>query len=237
MAIRIGHAVCSEHGTIKGTAGDQTGKELRINAYYDGDWQFLLRCKDKQKAEVMARACEAGCGNDKIGYDQNQRNTLRTQAKAANWNLAKITTACECDCSSFMTVCAEAAGINIPYDSGNAPTTRTMRNAFKSTGMFDVYEPTIKKRRGDILVKAGSHTVMVLDDETEVLPDNVQCFEKYTGTSGSIVDALKSVGANYTKAYRKTIAEANQIPGTYIGSEKQNLELLSLLKQGRLIKP
>lgn len=233
MAIRIGHAVCSENGTIKGTAGDQTGRELRINEYYDGDWEFLLRCKDKQKAEIMARACEAGCGNKNIGYDQNQRNTLRTQAKEANWNLAKITKACECDCSSFMTVCAEAAGINIPYSSGNAPTTRTMRNAFKSTGMFDVYTPAVKKLRGDILVKAGSHTVMVLDDEVE---EGVKYFKKYSGESNSIVDALKRVGEKTSFAYREQIAKANKISG-YSGTAKQNLEMVSLLKQGKLIKP
>lgn len=233
MAIRIGHAVSSENGTIKGTAGDQTKREVRIDNYSDSGWEFLLRCKDRQKAEVMAKACEAGCGNNKIGYDQNQRNTLRTQAKSVNWNLAKITTACECDCSSFMTVCAEAAGINVPYSSGNAPTTRTMRNAFKSTGMFDVYEPTVKKQRGDILVKAGSHTVMVLDNEVE---ESVKYFKKYTGASGSIVDALKNIGEKNTLAYRKTVAEVNEISG-YTGTAKQNLEMLALLKQGKLIKP
>lgn len=232
MAIRIGHAVCSENGTIKGTAGDQTGREVRIDNYYDSGWEFLLRCKDKHKAEIMARACEAGCGNNKIGYDQNQRNTLRTQARAVNWNLAKITTPCECDCSSFMTVCAEAAGINIPYSSGNAPTTRTMRNAFKSTGMFDVYTPTVRKQRGDILVEAGNHTVMILDDEKET----VKYFKKYIGGSGSIVDALKNIGEKSSLTYRKQIASANNISG-YSGTTKQNLEMLSLLKQGKLIKP
>lgn len=233
MAIRIGHAVCSENGTAKGRAGDQTGREIRIDNYSDSGWEFLLRCKDRQKAEIMARACEAGCGNDKIGYDQNQRNTLRTQAIAVGWNLSKITTACECDCSSFMTVCAEAAGINVIYYNGNAPTTRTMRGAFKSTGMFDVFEPSVKKQRGDILVKAGDHTVMVLDNEAE---ESVKYFKKYTGASGSIVDALKNIGEKNSIAYRKTIAEVNGISG-YSGAAKQNLEMLSLLKQGRLIKP
>ncbi len=237
MAIRIGHAVMDENGKAKkGKAGDQTGKEVRIDKYYSSGWEFLLRCKDKRKAEVMARACEAGCNNENIGYDQNQRNTLRTQARAANWYLSKITTPCECDCSSFMTVCAEAAGINVPYSSGNAPTTRTMRNAFKSTGMFDVYAPTVRKLRGDILVKAGSHTIMILDDEVEVVKESVKYFKKYTGSDNSIVDALKSIGEKYSFAYRKTIAEANKISG-YSGTAKQNLEMLSLLKQGKLIKP
>ena len=69
-----------------------------------------------------------------------------------------------------MTVCAESANIAIPYNYGNAPTTSTMRNAFKSTGEFDVYTDTIYLnnenflKRGDILVKEGKHTVMALED-------------------------------------------------------------------------
>lgn len=165
MAIRIGHASSDENRKAKkGKAGDQTGGEVCIRNYYDSEWTYILRCKDKQKAEIMAKACEAGCENKNIGYDQNERNTLRTQAKAVNWDLSKITTPCECDCSTLMAVCAEAAGINIPYSGDNAPTTYSMRTAFKSTGMFDVLPATVAKRRSDILVKNG-HTVMVLDDE------------------------------------------------------------------------
>ena len=165
MAIRVGHASLGETKKTKNNkAGENTGSEVVIRSYYNSDWEFILRCKDKQKAEVMAKACEDGCNNKNVGYDQDERNTLRVQAKAVNWDLSKITTPCECDCSSFMTVCAEAAGINIPYTNNNAPTTATMRTAFKSTGMFDIFTPTISKKRGDILVKNG-HTVMVLDDE------------------------------------------------------------------------
>lgn len=165
MAIRIGHASATEERKAKnGKAGDQTSKEVCIRNYYDSAWEYILRCKDSRKAEIMASACEKGCENTAIGYDQNERNTLRVQAKAANWDLSKITTPCECDCSSFMTVCAEAAGINVPYSGNNAPTTSTMRTAFKSTGMFDVFAATVSKKRGDIIVKKG-HTVMVLDDE------------------------------------------------------------------------
>ena len=65
----------------------------------------MLRPKDATIAEKMASACEAGCANNNIGYDQSQRNTLRTAAINAGWDLSKVGK-CECDCSSFMTVCA-----------------------------------------------------------------------------------------------------------------------------------
>lgn len=177
MSVKIGHASIDERGKAKsGTAGDQTGKELCTRTWYAKGWNVLLRPKSATVAEKMAKACEAGCNNSKIGYDQNQRNTLRTQAKAAGWNLAKITKACETDCSAFMTVCAEAAGVNMSgcYTSGNAPTTSTMRAKFKATGAFEVLTDSKYLtgdgylKRGDVLVREGSHTVMVLSNGSKV---------------------------------------------------------------------
>ena len=52
----------------------------------------------------------------------------------------------------------------------------------------------------------------------------------------SIVDALKSLGENSSYSSRKVIAAANGI-SDYAGTVKQNIRLLSLLKQGILIKP
>lgn len=163
----IGHASLGESGKVRnGKAGDQTGKEVCTRSWYSKPWDVLLRCTDPFKAELMAQACEKGCANNHIGYDQNQRNTLRTQAVLVGWDLAKINTDCETDCSAFMTVCAECAGI--PFKYTNAPTTRTMRSEFTKTGLFlalaDKKYLTSDKwlKRGDILVKEGSHTVMVL---------------------------------------------------------------------------
>lgn len=117
----------------------------------------------------MAKACEAACANDHIGYDQSQRNTLNQAAKLVGYDLARIKTDCECDCSSLMTVCAQAAGIAVPYTSGNAPRTANMEQAFTSTGIFDVLKDKIYTesdqylKRGDILVIPGKHTAMALE--------------------------------------------------------------------------
>lgn len=61
-------------------------------------------------------------------------------------------------------------------------------------------------------------------------------YKQYTGKSTSLVDALKSIGATSTYAYRKKIAKANGIKA-YIGTASQNTKLLNLLKKGKLIKP
>lgn len=176
MAIKIGHASIDERGKAQGgAAGDQTGKEVCTRTWYSKPWSYVLRAKSDVVAEKMAQACEAGCANNHIGYDQNQRNTLNTQAKKVGYDLSKITVDCETDCSAFMTVCAWAAGVEVPYLDGNAPTTSTMRARFIATGAFDVLTGTAYLnsdkylRRGDILVAPGKHTVMALEDGENIV--------------------------------------------------------------------
>lgn len=169
MGLLIGHASLSETNSINGEKGDQTLKEVCFRDWYNKGWTCLLRPKDPNKAEIMAQSCEKGCNNQNIGYGQSTRNTLRQEAIKVNFDLSKVGL-CNCDCSSFMAVCAESAGIAIPYNGGNAPTTSTMRTAFLSTGEFDLLLDTVYLtspnflKRGDILVKEGSHTIMILEN-------------------------------------------------------------------------
>ena len=170
MVVKIGHAAIDERGKASGgSAGDQTGREVCVRTWYSKPWGLVLRPKSAAVAERMARACEAACANSNIGYDQGQRNSLNAQARAVGYDLSKVGK-CECDCSSLMAVCAQAAGVAIPYANGNAPTTRTMRTAFAETGQFDVLTDSkylntdAWLKRGDILVSPGKHTVMVLEN-------------------------------------------------------------------------
>lgn len=175
--MRIGHASISENSNNgrdgKAKAGDQTGKEVCIRTFYKKPWKYLLRCKDDAKAEIMAKACEAICNNPNVGYDQSQRLTLHNVLQKSNYNYNAINTPCECDCSSFMTVCAECAGIFPAYQGGNAPVTSNMVKIFQQTGCFNVLTDGINEehnlRRGDILVgPPNTHTVMVLDNGQDV---------------------------------------------------------------------
>lgn len=174
MAIKIGHASISEKGSVNGTAGDQTGREVCTRTWYSKPWSLVLRCKDSATAERMARACEKGCANNNIGYSQADRNSAHAKARKVGYDLSKIASKCNTDCSAFMTLCAIAAGVSALEYSGNAPTTSNMRARFAATGKFDVL--TDKKyltsdaylKRGDILVKPGSHTVMALQNGSKV---------------------------------------------------------------------
>lgn len=180
MAVRIGHASIDENGKASGgTAGDQTGKELCTRDWYAKGWNVLLRPVRADLAEKSAAAMEAACSNELIGYDQYGRNTLFHNANEAGFDLAKISAPCECDCSSLVHVCAIAGGAKLTYGS-NGYTTRTMVAAFVASGDYikltgSEYLTSDKLlKRGDILVKEGSHTVMVLGNGTGAPADYVK---------------------------------------------------------------
>lgn len=168
---KIGHASIGSNSKVNDpNKGDNNGREVCFSTLGKRSWDFVLRTKDKNVAEKMAKTCELGCNNNNIGYSQDRRNSLRTQAKLVGMDLSKITTPCDCDCSSFMSVCAECAGIPIPYTNNNAPTTSSMKSSFMNTGYFDLLTDSKYLtsgdylKRGDIIVDAGSHTVMILED-------------------------------------------------------------------------
>ena len=66
-------------------------------------------------------------------------------------------------------------------------------------------------------------------------PPKVEYYPRYSGTSNSLVDALKSLKIDSSKAHRTIIAEKNGISG-YAGKASENTKLLNLLKAGNLIK-
>lgn len=175
MAIKIGHSSIDENGKARGgAAGDQTKKEVCTRTYFKASWDAVLRPKTAALAEKSAKFVEDACNNDNIGYDQGQRNTLHTQAKAVGFDASKIIVKCECDCSSLMNVATIAGGANLVYGS-NGFTTRTMVDRLVASGDYE--KLTDSKyltsdeylKRGDILVNIGSHTVMALGNGSGVV--------------------------------------------------------------------
>lgn len=68
------------------------------------------------------------------------------------------------------------------------------------------------------------------------LPSDAIYFDKYIGSSSSLVDSLKSLGEKSDYTYRTKIALVNEITN-YKGTKTQNIYLLNKLKEGILIKP
>lgn len=163
MSLIVGSARIDENGkTSGGKAGDQTRKEVCTQAYYmhSKGW-YALRAKSVAHANALAAAMKQACDNNKIGYDQNERNGVITQLKKYG-SLSKIATATECDCSSLVRACIiQATG----KDVGNM-TTANLATTLENSGLFDTKKNVTGESmlyNGDILVtKTKGHTVIVV---------------------------------------------------------------------------
>ena len=167
MSVMIGQASSDERGQYRGgLAGNQTGRELNMRAWYNRPWDTVLRPRRPEIAEKIATAMEKACRNLFIGYDQWQRTTLFTEAQKVGFDLSKVVVPCETDCSALVAVCVNAAGIPVSKDiyTGNEAA------ALLATGEFtalktSTYTTTDKYLlRGDILLNTRSHTAVALSN-------------------------------------------------------------------------
>lgn len=185
MAVYIAHASIDENGKIAGgKAGDQTGKEVCIRTWYNKNWQYVLRINNEKVRKQFANNMIDVAKNNNIGYDQNQRNTLLTQAKNVNFDFTAISNSCECDCSSLVTICVLGAiykvlGVeayqkahDILITNGNCATTRNLRSKLGHITAFSVntYNSSLHTSSsnsavfGDIYLREGSHVVACVMD-------------------------------------------------------------------------
>lgn len=176
--VTIGHASKTENGGIKnGKAGDQTGKEVCIRSWYARPWNVVIRFKDKEMREKVAQCMEWACANDRIGYDQNQRNTLLNAVRNLGYDPRQARKNVETDCSALVTLCCIYAGIPERYlvVGGNSATTSTLKSRLKATGEVEIFLTTDytnspkKLLRGDILLSEGHHTAIVVKDNNTTL--------------------------------------------------------------------
>ena len=205
--IRIGSARNDENGKISGgKSGDQTGKEVSIQSWYahKKGW-IILRAKNPDTREKIARCMEAACANNHIGYDQNQRTSLFLIAQKIGYNPAWVTVDCETDCSELVHVCVAYAGIITPTFN-----TSTERSVLERTGKFEtITNPKYTQSseylmRGDILVTAQKgHTVVVLDNGP-----------KAGGKADDPTVRLGSEGPAVTKMQNALIKKGYMIPAT-----------------------
>lgn len=229
MAVIIGSARHDEHGNCYsgGKAGDQTGQEVSTQKFYNHSkgWN-VLRAKDNKVAEKLAEAMQIACSNSNIGYDQSERYGvikygIDTEVKT------------ECDCSSLVRAC-------IIYASGKDVgdfNTSNERPVILKSGLFDdmgSYHAGFVLHNGDILVtRIKGHTVIVVSGAKK---SKGKYYPKYTGSSGSIVEALKAVGEDdVSKEHRAEIAKKNGFSNFKFTSE-ENSKMISLMKKGKLKK-
>lgn len=189
MAGYIAHASIDENGKTKGgNAGDQTGKEVCIRTWYSKPWNQFFHIENEKVRKQFGNNMIDIAKNNNVGYDQNQRNTLLTQAKKVNFDFTKISTKCECDCSSCVTTALLGAiytvlgveayqrALAVMVVSGNCATTSTFKA--RVTKLTDVKVTcytsstytgsTTNAVFGDIYNKAGSHIVCYIADGNKI---------------------------------------------------------------------
>ena len=138
MAVKIGNASISENGTIRGKAGDQTGKEVCTRNWYKHSkgW-YALECLVPGMEEYIAEAMEKACANPDIGYNQYENGTLWENVKAHGYDPSKTTKKVNTDCARLVRVCVQYACVKMGIDVIIPDFyTATMANVLERTGMF-----------------------------------------------------------------------------------------------------
>ena len=171
--VTLGHAVGDERGKSSGgKAGNQTGQELRLQEWYKRakGWNHVLRAKKKSIAKKIAQAAKACVANKHIGYDQSQRTTLYREALNSKWDIAKIKTDCETDCSALVAVCLNVAGIAISKDiyTGNMVDKIMETGSFNDLTAAKYTQSPDELSVGDILVGPG-HTAIVVNITEQIV--------------------------------------------------------------------
>ena len=206
----IGQASKDENGTYKnGKSGDQTKVEVYIRTWYNRPWSHVIRFNDATMREKVAICMEHSCNNNLIGYDQNQRNTLLTQARKVGYDPAKVTVACETDCSADVSLCCMYAGIpeSVLYKDGNSCTTSNLRSRLLSTGKVTVLTDSKYRTgdsyllRGDILLYEGHHVAVNLTNGSKTTSSTPVTNPSTTTTATTSSSDLISIGKVHAKNF------------------------------------
>lgn len=121
------------------------------------------------------------------------------------------------DSSKVYTIEGNTSGANGVIDNGGGVAKKSYAKS---------YTRILGYGRPDYTIVSGTSTAKT----------TITYYPKYSGKSGSIIDALKAVGVKDTSlANRNKIASKNGIKN-YSGTVAQNVKLLTLLKSGKLIK-
>lgn len=223
MAVIVGSArLGGSNGKISGdVAGDQNKKEVSTQNYYvhSKGWR-VFRAKDASKRKLIADAMRAACANNKIGYDQSQRNTLYNLAAKVGFDPAKVTKDCETDCSALVRVCCAYAGIKMSDFNTASQASRLLASGAFTELTGDKYtKQSAYLAEGDILVtKTKGHTVVVLTNGAKVETDSVKepaaSSGKKVKVTGASVNIRTGPGTKYTAIHVAKKDEKYTVPDT-----------------------
>jgi len=209
MAVLIGNASISENGTIRGKAGDQTGKEVATRNWYKHSKGWVtLECVVPGMEEYIAEAMEKACANPDIGYNQYENGTLWNDVAPYGYDPGKTTKKVNTDCARLVRVCVQYACVKMDMDI-IVPDfyTATLANVLVKTGLFrKLTESKFNTqdkylRRGMIQVtKTKGHAIVILESGKMAgiasFPDSSRVLgERFlrNGSEGADVKELQSM--------------------------------------------
>lgn len=231
MAVKIGHASGSENGTIKGKAGDQTGKEVCTRNWYKHSKGWVtLRCIDPKMREYIAEAMEKACANSHIGYDQYENQTLWNNIKDNGFDPSKTTKKVETDCARLVRVCAQYACKKV----NNGKTipdfyTATLANVLVKTGLFEKLTDVKYNTRSDYLVRGDIQVTQVKGHTWIVLSNGSKANATTTSTTSKAVELgdrtlKKGMSGNDVEELQKKLNSLNHDCGEVDGDFGKNTE-------------
>ena len=151
-----------------GVAGDNTGTEWQLRSWYNRPWNCVLRHPNSKVAKTISDLSIKAAKNNKVGYDQGQRNTYWQQLQAVGYDPSKITTPCESDCSAGVIANIKAAGHLLgitALQNINATYTGNLRSGAKKAGFTVLTESKYLTgetylKPGDILLNDAHHVAV-----------------------------------------------------------------------------
>ena len=173
MAVLCGWASQSEHGTVTGRAGDQTGREVKTGNWYNFGQTAVYRWKNRSYANTYGSIIKYWCNNANVGYDQYERTTLGAWCKNHAWSY-KVSVPVETDCSKMV-----GDGINCTLKKQAIPSdiyTGNLDRYLMATGLFtkltgakycgqDSYLMV-----GDIINNPARHVITALQNGSNAQP-------------------------------------------------------------------
>lgn len=204
MGVRMSNCGHDENNRYSGgRAGDQTGTEWYLRPWYAYPWNYILRWKDEELANLFADLAVEAAQNNNVGYDQGQRTTFGVELQKVGWRPSKIKTPCEADCSKGTIDLIRAVGYikgiaelqnchNVMSYTGN------MMTWFRSTAGKKYFEILTGKyltssslaKRGDINLNTSHHVNITVDNGVNVGSEKGY-LEK--GDSGSAVKTMQTM--------------------------------------------
>ena len=140
---------------------------------------MMLRYENPEDEELEQKVRKAivsnailGAKNDCIGYDQDTRETFLNEVSKVDYNIEKLTTNCNTDCSAFVCTILKIVGHQLDIDElKNIPLddTRAMENDLTKAG-FKAYRGSKyltspdELQPGDILLNTIHHTEIFVGD-------------------------------------------------------------------------